>query len=315
MGKAVQRRKEGKKVPVRVPASGPAPLRRSTRRKPNPDAENRLSSVPVPPRQKRLYITKEESIRYREQVHTTGGFDVDLIPDINCCGFITPVDLSYEIMHSTCEKFSRLAIEEYLRRNYKRHPPVLEFVKVLKAMSQTCDLRRFYITFEAKDVADEGKHKTYEALVRRRAPPLHLKFDLIFMREYNQDKGDQVIHIHFPSELQMHLNAASMTSRLTILFFSATYPCLRYSKLAGKYPEVVFLEVYIYEVSDVAACWKANKVSTFFLLKNGEVVDKVVGLNLRALSLKIEHHSGKQARCELNLDKNMNSSVSCSLCV
>jgi hypothetical protein len=53
-------------------------------------------------------------------------------------------------------------------------------VKVLKAMGQACDLIRYYITFEAKDVADGGQIKTYKTLlVRCREPPLDVNFSVM----------------------------------------------------------------------------------------------------------------------------------------
>jgi hypothetical protein len=37
-------------------------------------------------------------------------------------------------------------------------------------MSQFCDLFKYYITFEAEEVADGGLTKTYQAVVRCRIP-------------------------------------------------------------------------------------------------------------------------------------------------
>jgi len=78
------------------------------------------------------------------------------------------------------------------------------------------------------------------------------------------------------------LDAASKTSRLAILYFYKTHRCRftspLYTSLAGKYPKVVFLKVDIAEATDVAARWNIRSAPYFFFLKNGEVVDKVVGV-------------------------------------
>ncbi|GMY24016.1 TPR repeat-containing thioredoxin TDX [Fagus crenata] len=111
-------------------------------------------------------------------------------------------------------------------------------------------------------------------------------------------KDGEVISIHSDSELQPKLNAASRTSRLAILYFTATWcgPCRvispLYTSLAGKYPKVVFLKVDIDEAKDVAARWNISSVPTFFFLKNGKEVDKVVGADKSALERKIAQHAG-----------------------
>ncbi|KAL4633023.1 hypothetical protein ACB092_04G091200 [Castanea dentata] len=111
-------------------------------------------------------------------------------------------------------------------------------------------------------------------------------------------KDGEVISIHSVSELEPKLNAASKTARLAILYFTATWcgPCRMisplYTSLAGKYPKVVFLKVDIDEAKDVAARWNISSVPTFFFLKNGKEVDKVVGADKSALERKIAQHAG-----------------------
>ncbi|EOY21393.1 Tetraticopeptide domain-containing thioredoxin isoform 6, partial [Theobroma cacao] len=74
-------------------------------------------------------------------------------------------------------------------------------------------------------------------------------------------KDGQVIGIHSTGELETKLNAATRTSRLVILYFTATWcgPCRfispLYTSLAAKYVKVVFLKVDIDEARDVAGCW------------------------------------------------------------
>ncbi|XP_022725958.1 TPR repeat-containing thioredoxin TDX [Durio zibethinus] len=111
-------------------------------------------------------------------------------------------------------------------------------------------------------------------------------------------KDGQVIGIHSTSELETKLNAATRTSRLVILYFTATWcgPCRfispLYTSLAAKYSKVVFLKVDIDAGRDVAACWNISSVPTFFFIRNGKEVDKVVGADKSSLERKIAQYAG-----------------------
>lgn len=110
-------------------------------------------------------------------------------------------------------------------------------------------------------------------------------------------KDGQVIGIHSTSELDTKLNAATRTSRLVILYFTATWcgPCRfispLYTSLAAKYPKAVFLKVDIDEARDVAARWNVSSVPAFHFIKNGKEVDKVVGADKGALERKIAQYA------------------------
>lgn len=111
-------------------------------------------------------------------------------------------------------------------------------------------------------------------------------------------KDGQVIGIHSVGELETKLSAASKTSRLSVLYFTATWcgPCRYisplYTSLAEKYQRVVFLKVDIDEAVDVAARWNVSSVPTFFFVKNGKEVDSVVGADINTLERKIAQHAG-----------------------
>ncbi|XP_048129330.1 TPR repeat-containing thioredoxin TDX isoform X2 [Rhodamnia argentea] len=111
-------------------------------------------------------------------------------------------------------------------------------------------------------------------------------------------KDGQVIGIHSCAELESKLNAASRTSRLAILYFTATWcgPCRfispLFTSLAAKYPKVVFLKVDIDEARDVAASWNISSVPAFFFVRDGKEVDKLVGADKGALERKIAQHGG-----------------------
>lgn len=108
-----------------------------------------------------------------------------------------------------------------------------------------------------------------------------------------------VISIHSASELETKFNAASSLSRLAILYFTASWcgPCRfispLYTSLAGKHPKVVFLKVDIDEVRDVAARWNVSSVPSFFFIKDGKEVDRVVGADKNGLERKIAQYAGQ----------------------
>ncbi|KAI8526854.1 hypothetical protein RHMOL_Rhmol12G0029400 [Rhododendron molle] len=130
-------------------------------------------------------MTDEEYRLYSEQVEKSGGFDVEFIPGVNMLGQIGPVDIEDKRFFDY-DFGSQLAVDQYRLRfksvdalvlyqfmisvllckekteDEKRE---LEFVKVLKVMSQVVKGVRFYITFEAKDLADGDKIKIYQAVV------------------------------------------------------------------------------------------------------------------------------------------------------
>lgn len=66
-----------------------------------------------------------------------------------------------------------------------------------------------------------------------------------------------------------------------------------YESLASKHPKVVFLKVDIDELRDVAARWNISSVPSFFFIKNGEEVDKVVGADKSGLEKKIALYAGE----------------------
>jgi suppressor of tumorigenicity protein 13 len=111
-------------------------------------------------------------------------------------------------------------------------------------------------------------------------------------------KDGEVIGIHSVGDLEIKLSAASKTSRLAILYFTATWcgPCRYisplYTSLAGKYRRVVFIKVDIDKAVDIAARWNISSVPTFFFVKNGKEVDSVVGADKNTLERKIAQHAG-----------------------
>lgn len=65
-----------------------------------------------------------------------------------------------------------------------------------------------------------------------------------------------------------------------------------FTSLAAKYQKVVFLKVDIDEARDVAARWNISSVPTFYFIKNGNEIDKVVGADKNELERKVKQHAG-----------------------
>ncbi|KAM7279186.1 hypothetical protein ACFE04_006320 [Oxalis oulophora] len=111
-------------------------------------------------------------------------------------------------------------------------------------------------------------------------------------------KDGEVIQIRMISDLEAKLKAASKTSRLGVLYFTATWcgPCRFISPLvtssASKYPKVVFLKIDIDEAREVASRYNISSVPTFIFVKNGQEIDKVVGADKNVLESKIAQHAG-----------------------
>ncbi|XP_059435634.1 uncharacterized protein LOC132168640 isoform X2 [Corylus avellana] len=103
------------------------------------------------------------------------------------CGSTRSFAVSDEDEYEDCKQFSQLAIDEYLRR-LKNENSQLEFVKLLTARYKVSDIVRYYITFEAKDIAAGGQTKTYQAVVR-----IPFKWDgdvsVLCFRECEQEQG------------------------------------------------------------------------------------------------------------------------------
>ncbi|CAB4268406.1 unnamed protein product [Prunus armeniaca] len=63
------------------------------------------------------------------------------------------------------------------------------------------------------------------------------------------------------------------------------------AELAKKNPEVTFLKVYVDELNTVSEKWGVDAVPTFLFLKEGKVVDKVVGAKKDELRTKVGKHA------------------------
>lgn len=67
-----------------------------------------------------------------------------------------------------------------------------------------------------------------------------------------------------------------------------------FAELARKYTNVIFLKVDVDELKTVSEEWKVTAMPTFIFLKDGEVVDKLVGAHKEELPRKVDLLVNKQ---------------------
>ncbi|XP_009599959.1 thioredoxin H-type 2-like [Nicotiana tabacum] len=108
----------------------------------------------------------------------------------------------------------------------------------------------------------------------------------------------QVIGCHTVDAWNEQLQKGIETKKLIVVDFTASWcgPC-RFiapflSELANKLPNVTFLKVDVDELKSVATDWAVEAMPTFMFLKEGDIVDKVVGAKKEELQQAIAKHIG-----------------------
>ncbi|KAJ7961060.1 Thioredoxin [Quillaja saponaria] len=100
------------------------------------------------------------------------------------------------------------------------------------------------------------------------------------------------------------LAEAISEGRIVIANFSATWcgPCKMispfYRELSEKYPSLMFLLVDVDELTDFSATWDIKATPTFFFLRDGQQIDKLVGANKPELQNKITAISDSMIQCQ-----------------
>ncbi|XP_021831596.1 thioredoxin H-type-like [Prunus avium] len=108
---------------------------------------------------------------------------------------------------------------------------------------------------------------------------------------------NQVIHCNTTEAWEEQLHKGNENKKLLVVGFTAwSYgPCQLIgpilAELAKKNPEVTFLKVDVDELKTVSEKWGVDAVPTFLFLKQGKVVDKVVGAKKDELQTKVEKHA------------------------
>ncbi|XP_061375510.1 thioredoxin H9-like [Gastrolobium bilobum] len=105
--------------------------------------------------------------------------------------------------------------------------------------------------------------------------------------------GGNVKLITTKESWDQNLEEARRDGKIVIANFSATWcgPCKMiapyYCQLSEKYSSMMFLLVDVDELTDFSTSWDIKATPTFFFLKDGQQVDKLVGANKVELQKKI----------------------------
>ena len=89
---------------------------------------------------------------------------------------------------------------------------------------------------------------------------------------------------------------AGSQSQLVVLDFSATWcgPCKMiaplFAELSEQYTNVVFLKIDVDDNPDTAAKYNVSAMPTFVFVKQGQVVDRLMGASPQRLQELIDEH-------------------------
>lgn len=109
----------------------------------------------------------------------------------------------------------------------------------------------------------------------------------------------QVLGVHTVEEWTKKLEEGNESKKLIVVDFTASWcgPCRMMApilaELAKKVTDVIFLKVDVDELKTVAEDWAIEAMPTFIFLKEGSIVDKVVGAVKDELAAKVDKHKAK----------------------
>ncbi|KAF9680119.1 hypothetical protein SADUNF_Sadunf06G0087000 [Salix dunnii] len=122
---------------------------------------------------------------------------------------------------------------------------------------------------------------------------LQHKHDADSDEQHIEFAGGKVQLITTKDSWDQKLSEASRDGKIVLANFSATWcgPCRQiaplYSELSEKYPSLLFLLVDVDELPDFSTSWEIKATPTFFFLRDGQQLDKLVGANKPELQKKI----------------------------
>ncbi|CAI8587795.1 unnamed protein product [Vicia faba] len=103
-----------------------------------------------------------------------------------------------------------------------------------------------------------------------------------------------ILTFHSTAKWKAHFEASKQTNKLMVIDFTAAWcgPCKYMNtvikEFAGKYKDVEFIKIDVDELMEVASAFQVQAMPTFILIKNGKVVEKVVGAKKEELQKMIE---------------------------
>ncbi|XP_047324384.1 thioredoxin H1-like [Impatiens glandulifera] len=111
----------------------------------------------------------------------------------------------------------------------------------------------------------------------------------------------QVIGCHTVEEFNQQMQKGNESKKLVVIDFTASWcgPCRFIAPIladfAKKLPEVMFLKVDVDELRSVSEDFAVEAMPTFVFVKEGSLIDRVVGARKDELASKINLHSAAAA--------------------
>lgn len=113
------------------------------------------------------------------------------------------------------------------------------------------------------------------------------------------DFGGGNVHVITSKEnWDQKVEEANKDGKIVVANFSASWcgPCrvisTVYAEMSQTYPQLMFLTVDVDDLMEFSSSWDIRATPTFFFLKNGQQVDKLVGANKPELEKKVAALAG-----------------------
>ncbi|CAD6232912.1 unnamed protein product [Miscanthus lutarioriparius] len=119
------------------------------------------------------------------------------------------------------------------------------------------------------------------------------------------DFGGGNVHVVTSKEdWDQKIAEANKDGKIVVANFSASWcgPCRVispvYAEMSQTYPQLMFLTIDVDELMEFSSSWDIRATPTFFFLKNGQQVDKLVGANKPELEKKVAAVAGASSQAD-----------------
>ncbi|KAM0821718.1 hypothetical protein ACQ4PT_072007 [Festuca glaucescens] len=143
-----------------------------------------------------------------------------------------------------------------------------------------------------------------ENLIFSKFLPVQVVSDVFVSFSFGQDrnivedkldfKGGNVHVITTKEDWDQKVAEANKDGKIVVANFSASWcgPCRViapvYAEMSKTYPQLMFLTIDVDDLMDFSSTWDIRATPTFFFLKNGQQIDKLVGANRPELEKKVQ---------------------------